>query len=84
MSIINAKDEQLKVKIEYLQVDVKEWQIKLKVNKQSLKCKIQIINKVYKERFTEYLYYCWITKHIVSQLAHCVNRVLEDLDFNVL
>ncbi len=74
------------MKIEYLQVDVKvkEWQIKLKVNKQSLKCKIQFINKVYKDRFTEYLYYCWITKHIVSQLAHCVNRVLEDLGFDVL
>jgi hypothetical protein len=35
MFIINAKDEKLKVKIEYLQVNVKvkEWQIKLKVNK---------------------------------------------------
>jgi hypothetical protein len=86
MSIINAKDEQIKVKIEYLQVNVKvlEWQIKLKVSKQFFKCKIQFIDRVYKERFTKYLYYCWITKHIVSQLAHCVNRVLEDLGFNVL
>jgi hypothetical protein len=86
MSIINAKDEQIKVKIEYLQVNVKvlEWQIKLKVSKQSFKCKIQFIDRVYKERFTKYLYYCWITEHIVSQLAHCVNRVLEDLGFNVL
>ncbi len=63
---------------------VKEWKINFKINKESPKFKIQFIDKVYKERFTEYLYYCWITKHVVSQLAHCVNRVFEDLGFNVL
>jgi hypothetical protein len=65
-------------------VKVKEWKINFKINKESPKFKIQFIDKVYKERFTEYLYYCWITKHVVSQLAHCVNRVFEDLGFNVL
>jgi len=43
------------------------------IEHQFVECKIQFINKVYKERFSTYLYYHWIVKHVVSQLANNKN-----------
>lgn len=74
-SKVEDKISKVKIEDEILKVWVGDKEINLKVEDQFIECKIQSINKVYKERFSKYLYYCWIAKHVISQVGKNTNKI---------
>lgn len=74
-SKVEDKISKVKIEDEILKVWVGDKEINSKVEDQFIECKIQSINEVYKERFSKYLYYCWIAKHVISQVGKNIRKI---------
>lgn len=75
-SKVEDKISKVKIEFEILKVWVENDEIDLKVEEdQFIECQIQSINKMYKERYSKYLYYCWIVQHVASQVRQNARKI---------